>query len=45
MMYRRYVDQSTVEAVELALQPEFQTREVAWRLGIHPFMLSRWKEE
>ena len=45
MKYRRYDDQFKVEAVELALQPGVQTQEVAVRLGIHPFMLSRWKKE
>ena len=45
MKYRRYDDQFKVEAVELALQPDVQTQAVAARLGIHPFMLSRWKKE
>ncbi len=45
MKYRRYDNQFKVEAVELAQQPEIQTQEVAARLGIHPFMLSRWKKE
>ena len=45
MKYRRYDDQFKVEAVDLALQPGVQTQEVAARLGIHPFMLSRWKKE
>jgi transposase len=44
MKYRRYDDAFNVEAVELALQPDVQTQEVAARLGIHPFMLSRWKK-
>jgi len=45
MKYRRYDDQFKVEAVELALQPGVQTQAVAAKLGIHPFMLSRWKKE
>lgn len=45
MTYRRYDDQFKVEAVELAQQAGVQTQEVAARLGIHPFMLSRWKKE
>lgn len=45
MGYCRYDDQFKVEAVELALRPDVQTQEVAARLGIHPFMLSRWKKE
>ena len=45
MMYRRYDDQFKVEAVELALQTDVQTQAVAAQLGIHPFMLSRWKKE
>lgn len=45
MKFRRYDDQFKVEAVELALQPDVQTQVVAAKLGIHPFMLSRWKKE
>lgn len=44
MKYRRYDEQFKVEAVELALQPDVQTQAVAAKLGIHPFMLSRWKK-
>ncbi|MFB4204461.1 transposase [Arhodomonas sp. KWT2] len=45
MKYRRYDDMFKVEAVELALQPDIQIQDVAAQLGIHPFMLSRWKKE
>lgn len=45
MKYRRYDDQFKIEAVELARQPGVQTQAVAAKLGIHPFMLSRWKKE
>ena len=45
MKYRRYDDQFKIEAVELARQPGVQTQAVAAKLGIHPFMLSRWKKQ
>lgn len=32
-------------AVMLANHPNIQTQDVATTLGIHPFMLSRWKKE
>ena len=41
----RYSDEFKIQAVRLSLHPEIQTQEVAQALGIHPFMLSRWKKE
>ncbi len=33
------------KAVELSLQDGIQLQQVATGLGIHPFMLSRWRKE
>ena len=34
-----------VQAVKLASQPEIQTQDVAKAPDIHPFMLSKWKQD
>jgi transposase len=42
---RRYSDEFKVGAVKLAMRRDVQVQDVAATLGIHPFMLSRWKRE
>ena len=41
----RYSTQFKVTAVKMASQPDVEVQTVAAALGIHPFMLSRWKKE
>ena len=41
----RYSTQFKVTAVKMASQPDIEVQAVAAALGIHPFMLSRWKKE
>lgn len=41
----RYSDEFKIKAVEMSLQGDFQIQQVAEGLGIHPFMLSRWRKE
>lgn len=41
----RYSDEFKVKAVELSLQEGLQVQQIAAGLGIHPFMLSRWRKE
>ena len=43
--HRRHDIQFKWLAVRLANHPEIRTQDVAVALGIHPFMLSRWKKE
>ena len=43
--HRRHDLPFKCQAVALANHPEIRTRDVAAALGIHPFMLSRWKKE
>jgi transposase len=43
--HRRHDIQFKWQAVRLANHPEIRTQDVAAALGIHPFMLSRWKKE
>jgi transposase len=43
--HRRHDLQFKYQAVTLANHPEIRTQDVAAALGIHPFMLSRWKKE
>src|SRR6185436_16732321 len=43
--HRRHDLQFKYQAVALANHPEIRTQDVAVALGIHPFMLSRWKKE
>ena len=43
--HRRHDLQFKCQAVTLANHPEIRTQDVAAALGIHPFMLSRWKKE
>lgn len=43
--YQRHDIQFKRQAVKLANHPEIRTQDVAAALGIHPFMLSRWKKE
>jgi transposase len=45
MKKHRYSNEFKVTAVKLANQPGIETQQVASALGIHPFMLSRWKKE
>ena len=45
MKQHRYSNEFKVTAVKLANHPEIQTQDIATALGIHPFMLSRWKKE
>jgi len=42
---RQYSFEFKRKAVEMSLEPGVQVQEVAQRLGIHPFMLSRWRKE
>ena len=41
----RYSDEFKAKAVEMSYQPDLQVQQVADGLGIHPFMLSRWRKE
>ena len=43
--YQRHDVQFKRQAVKVASHPEIRTQDVAAALGIHPFMLSRWKRE
>ena len=43
--HQRYTQEFKVTAVQLALHENFLTQDVAEALGIHPFLLSRWKKE
>ena len=43
--YQRHDVQFKRQAVKVANHPEIRTQDVAAALGIHPFMLSRWKRE
>lgn len=45
MRKHRYSSEFKVTAVRMANVPGVQTQLVAEALGIHPFMLSRWKKE
>ena len=40
-----YSNEFKIKAVKLSCQPEIQVKQVAQGLGIHPFMLSRWRKE
>ena len=41
----RYTLEFKIQAVKLASHPDIQTRDVAYALDIHPFMLSKWKKD
>lgn len=41
----RYSTEFKVTAVKMASSPDMEVQAVAEALGIHPFMLSRWKKE
>jgi len=41
----RYSDEFKIKAVEMSLHEGVQFQHVAEGLGIHPFMLSRWRKE
>lgn len=41
----RYTKDFKVRAVKLSLQDDLQVKQVAEGLGVHPFMLSRWRKE
>ena len=41
----RYTDEFKVGAVKLSLMDGVQVQQVAAKLDIHPFMLSRWRKE
>ena len=41
---RNFSAEFKIQAVQLALSPNIQTKDVAEALDIHPFMLSRWKK-
>lgn len=43
--HKQYTTDFKLTAVRLAEHPNIQTQDVATALGIHPFMLSRWKKE
>ena len=43
--HKQYTTDFKLTAVRLAEHPDIQTQDVALALGIHPFMLSRWKKE
>ena len=45
MRKHRYSTEFKVTAVKLASAPDIEVQAVAEALGIHPFMLSRWKKE
>lgn len=42
---RQYSFEFKRKAVEMSLEPDVLVQEVAQRLDIHPFMLSRWRKE
>lgn len=42
---KKYSNEFKVKAVQLTLFDDVMIREVAESLGIHPFMLSRWRKE
>ncbi len=41
----RYSNDFKIKAVKLSNQKEFQVKQIAEGLDIHPFMLSRWRKE
>lgn len=41
----RYSTAFKVTAVKMASRPDIEVQAVAAALGVHPFMLSRWKKE
>lgn len=41
----QYSTEFKVRAVKMSYQPDIQSKQVADGLGIHPFMLSRWRKE
>lgn len=43
--HKQYAIEFKLAAVQLSNHPNIQTQDVAIALGIHPFMLSRWKKE
>jgi transposase len=43
--HKQYTTDFKLTAVRLSTHPHIQTQDVALALGIHPFMLSRWKKE
>ena len=43
--HKQYTTDFKLTAVRLAEHPDIPTQDVALALGIHPFMLSRWKKE
>ena len=43
--HKQYSVDFKLTAIRLAEHPNIQTQDVAIALGIHPFMLSRWKKE
>jgi transposase len=45
MKKHRYSNEFKVTAVKMASAPDIEVQAVAEALGIHPFMLSRWKKE
>ena len=45
MKKHRYSNEFKVTAVKMASSPDVEVQVVAEALGIHPFMLSRWKKE
>jgi transposase len=45
MRKHRYSTEFKVTAVKMASSPDVEVQAVAEALGIHPFMLSRWKKE
>ncbi|WP_196159274.1 transposase [Reinekea sp. G2M2-21] len=40
-----YSTEFKIRAVKMSYQPDIQSNQVAEGLGIHPFMLSRWRKE
>ncbi len=45
MRKHRYSSEFKITAVKMATSPDIEVQAVAQALGIHPFMLSRWKKE
>jgi transposase len=45
MKKHRYSNEFKITAVKMASTPDIEVQAVAEALGIHPFMLSRWKKE
>lgn len=41
----QYTREFKIRAVKMSYQPEIKSSQVAQGLGIHPFMLSRWRKE